>query len=160
MYIFDPRDFDRWNARKKKIDSSEERAGFKVRDIWYLHMGKNVGFEQDGKGDTFLRPVIIFRKFNQEVFWGIPLTGVHKKGPYYQIIPDINGRENSAILSQLRLYDSKRLSHQIGVLEESVFGEIKQRLNDLILSAGEPRIETPRTRRGSARRRLHGKRNK
>jgi mRNA interferase MazF len=144
--------FDAWNEKKKRVESVQ-RPGFKERDIWYIQMGKNVGFEQDGKGSDFLRPLVVFKKFNNEVFWGVPLTGAHKKGLYYQMIPNVRGRKNSLILSQLRLFDSKRLFHKIGVLDEISYKSLKSRLAEFVTSAGS-RIETPRTRRGSARRRL------
>lgn len=151
--------FDSWNRLKKRIHSDGLRAGLKEREIWYLKMGKNVGYEQDGKGGNFLRPVLIFRKFNNEVFLGLPLTGQHKPGPYYHNIPDIRARKNSIMLSQLRLYDAKRLSHHITTLPDKIYLETKQKLQKLVVEAGL-RIETPRTRRGSARRRLYQKHNK
>ena len=35
-------------------------------------MGFNVGFEQDGRGAQFSRPIVIFKKFNNEVFGQSP----------------------------------------------------------------------------------------
>jgi mRNA interferase MazF len=38
-------------------------------DAWrffYMKMGKNLGFEQNGKGENFVRPVIILKKFNKK----------------------------------------------------------------------------------------------
>jgi mRNA interferase MazF len=45
---------------------------FKERDIWWVSIGVNVGFEEDGKHEKFLRPVLILKKFNKELFLGIP----------------------------------------------------------------------------------------
>ena len=39
----------------------------------------NIGYEQDGSGNDFIRPVVIIRKFNNEIFWGVPLTKTRKK---------------------------------------------------------------------------------
>lgn len=68
------KDFQKWHEKKTDIDEVEKRPFFQEREIWFCHLGVNVGFEQDGNGDDFLRPVIVFRKFNKEVFWAIPLT--------------------------------------------------------------------------------------
>ena len=43
------------------------------------HLGANVGFEQDGIGEDFLRPVLILRKFNVYMFWALPLTKLEGK---------------------------------------------------------------------------------
>ena len=35
---------------------------------------ENIGFEQSGKGDEFLRPVLILKRLTKEMFFGIPLS--------------------------------------------------------------------------------------
>jgi len=110
--------FDAWNSRKKQIDAAEPRVFFHEREIWFSHMGVNEGFEQDGKGETFGRPVIIFRKFNKQVFWGIPLTTREKSGKFYLPIDLNDGLPRKAILSQLRLMDAKRLYQKLGTIDQ------------------------------------------
>src|SRR6266566_1019469 len=46
-----PKDFAKWHTRKSEIDQREPRVFFHEREIWFCHLGANVGFEQDGKGD-------------------------------------------------------------------------------------------------------------
>ena len=41
--------------------------------------GKNIGFEQNGKGSNFVRPILVLRKFNSSIFWGLPLTTIKKQ---------------------------------------------------------------------------------
>ena len=48
-----------------------------------MRMGLNIGYEQDGKGEDFLRPVLILKKFNKRVFLGIPLTKIKKDSHFY-----------------------------------------------------------------------------
>ncbi|MDP2947866.1 MAG: type II toxin-antitoxin system PemK/MazF family toxin [Nanoarchaeota archaeon] len=109
------------------------RPGFYEREIWYCHLGENVGFEQDGKGDDYLRPVVIIKKFNNEIFWGIPLTSTIKKSKYYFMINfSENNEKSSAILSQIKLIDAKRLSYKIGVVETGEFKLLTKKLKDLI----------------------------
>ncbi len=38
---------------------------FNEREIWWAHLGVNVGYEQDGKNDNFERPVLIIKKFGK-----------------------------------------------------------------------------------------------
>ena len=61
------KNFDEWNVNKKEIDSREIRVNFSERDVWFIEMGINVGFEQDGKGEDYLRPVLILKKFNKTI---------------------------------------------------------------------------------------------
>ena len=96
-------------------------------------LGINIGFEQDGRGEEFLRPIIVVKKFNNEVFWGLPLTKNTKKNKYYYPIEPIAGREASTvILSQVRLIDAKRLKYKIGDITEVEFVEIKKRLTEFL----------------------------
>ena len=126
------KDFKKWHTRKEHLDLAGGRPNFHIRDIWYCALGTNVGFEQDGQGEDFLRPVIIFRKFNNEIFWGIPLTKTEKDGKYYFQFSFIAGEKSAAILSQIRLIDAKRLSHHIGVISEADFMLLTKKLKDLI----------------------------
>lgn len=57
------KDFDGWNTKKKLAHAINKRPFFHEREIWYCALGVNVGFEQDGKGKDFLRPVIGIKKF-------------------------------------------------------------------------------------------------
>lgn len=75
--------FDQWNSQKKNIDKEQNKKTFHEREIWFIKIGENIGFEQNGKGDKFLRPVIIYKKFSKFVFLGIPLTRVNKDGKFY-----------------------------------------------------------------------------
>jgi mRNA interferase MazF len=71
------KDFDHWNRIKKQVnDDAAARVFFHPREMWFAHLGINLGFEQDGCGTEFLRPVLVVRKFNNQVFWALPLTEV------------------------------------------------------------------------------------
>ena len=65
--------YNNWNKIKIAIEYENIIVGFKERDIFYMNMGKNIGFEQDGKGENFVRPVVIIKGFNKNMFFGIPL---------------------------------------------------------------------------------------
>lgn len=134
--------FDAWNHLKKTIHgNSSTRVYFHPREIWFAHFGANVGYEQDGRGDEFLRPLLVLRKFNNEVCWALPLTKAQKAGnPYYadfMYYPFPDDRRSAplqsiAILSQLRLVDAKRLRYKIGTVPEDEFGTIKEKVRRLL----------------------------
>ncbi len=51
--------FDERNILKKKIHRQKGEVFVKVREVWFAHLGVNVGNEEDGKGKSFQRPVLI-----------------------------------------------------------------------------------------------------
>jgi len=121
------KDFKKWHGKKELIDEIKQRPFFHEREIWFCHIGLNIGFEQDGSSEEFLRPVVIIRKFTDKIFWGIPLTRskehhkINKKSEkYYYSLVFIPGVKSVAILSQM------------GMMEEKDFKMLKQKLKDLI----------------------------
>lgn len=126
------KDFQAWHRKKAQIDTIEKRPFFHEREIWFCHLGINVGFEQDGKGRDFLRPVIIVRKFNNEIFWAIPLTRTEKKTKYYFRFSFALKGESAAVLSQIRLIDGRRLSHKIGEISKKNFTKLKENLKEFL----------------------------
>ena len=75
------KDFDRWNHEKKRLNAADARLYFHDGEIWWAHLGINVGFEIDGKRSDFSRPVIILKKYNQFSFLALPLTTNAKASP-------------------------------------------------------------------------------
>jgi hypothetical protein len=68
------KDFDRWNRIKKITDASDEAARlyFREGEVWWVRLGKNIGYETDGKSREFTRPVIVLKKYNQYSFLPFP----------------------------------------------------------------------------------------
>jgi mRNA interferase MazF len=126
------KDFDGWNKKKKLAHTTSKRPFFHEREIWYCALGVNVGFEQDGKGKDFLRPVIVIKKFNSAVFFGVPLTHTKKEKPFYFSFSFGAREESVAVLSQLRLIDSGRLSHKIGEISKGDFISLIEKLKALL----------------------------
>ena len=94
-------------------------------------MGVNIGHEMDGKNQFYNRPVLIVRKFNPHIFFGVPLTTKIKPNPYYFPIR-FKDREQCVMLSQLRLWDGKRLKHKMGQLPDDQFETVKKALRGLL----------------------------
>ena len=138
-----PKDFDRWNEHKKVIHAdTAARVFFHPRELWFSHIGTNIGFEQDGRGDQSLRPILVIRKFNNQVLWGLPLTLCEKPdNPYYApfryaAFPEVARApllSAVAILSQLRLIDAKRLRYKIGTVPSTEFAPIKEKVRRLLV---------------------------
>lgn len=126
------KDFQRWHDKKSKVDEIEKRPFFHEGEIWGCALGLNVGFEQDGGGEDYLRPVIIFRKFNNEIFWAIPLTHTQKNTKYYFQFVFEKEISSAAILSQIRLVDARRLNHKIGDVSDDNFRKLIKKFKDLL----------------------------
>ncbi len=126
------KNFNEWNVQKKKIENRDidnPKVMFCEKAIWWCSVGVNIGHEQDGKGEKFERPVLILRKFNRYVFLGIPLTTKQKnlKLPFYIKLKGAKV-ESIAILSQIRLFSSKRLLREIEIINSKLFKQIKSQL--------------------------------
>ena len=126
------KDFDKWNRRKKEIENrniDNPKIMFCDRGIWWCSIGTNIGIEQDGKGNNFERPVLVLRKFNKYIFLGIPLTTKKKNLnlPFYFKLKGAKV-ESIAILSQIRLFSSKRLLREIEIIKPELFSQTKKQL--------------------------------
>ncbi|OHA87926.1 MAG: hypothetical protein A2653_00145 [Candidatus Zambryskibacteria bacterium RIFCSPHIGHO2_01_FULL_43_25] len=126
------KDYKDWSPKKSYLHNEKGRPFVSEREIWFCAVGENVGFEQDGRGEEFARPVVIFKKFNNEVCWILPITKSVKKSKYYFPIKQdqIGG---SVILSQIRLIDAKRLLYKVTTLKSSKFKDLKQKFTQLLV---------------------------
>jgi len=126
------KNFNEWNKKKQKLHQDELNPFYKEREVWWCSLGVNVGFEQDGTGENFDRPVVIVRGFNKNTFLAVALTGVKKKGKYYFYLGKIGGKDSTAILSQIRLIDTKRLIKKVETVNEEIFKNLKKALSAVI----------------------------
>lgn len=126
-----PKDFDYWNEKKKFLNSKNIEIYFYEREVWWCSMGLNIGFEQDGKNENFTRPIVVLKKFNKNVFIGIPLSTSQKEGKYYFKF-NFSGKISNAILSQIRLFDSKRLVDKLGRINKHTFQAIKEKVKNIL----------------------------
>jgi mRNA interferase MazF len=126
------KDFDKWNINKKVIHHNNEDKFYHEREVWWCSLGINIGFEQDGKGEEFSRPVLIIKGFSKNVFLCVPLTTKMKEGKHYHDIVLSDGIKRKVILSQIRLIDSKRLIEKVCTIDEIQFKSIKQKITQLI----------------------------
>ncbi len=127
------KEFDNWNEIKKETQDKKVTFIFKVREIYWLKVGQNIGYEVYGKGDDFLRPVLIIRKFSKDSFLGIPLTSSKKDDMFhFEFIPINKQKLNYAMLSQIKLFSAKRIHDKLGKISIKDFENMKIKLKDLI----------------------------
>lgn len=125
--------YNEWNIIKQSIESKEKSLIFKPREIFWLQMGQNIGYETNGKGDSFLRPVIVIRKFSKDSFLGLPLTTSAKNDMFhFKFTIKNNKKVNYATLSQLKLFDAKRLVNKICIMNKIEFELLQEKLKKLI----------------------------
>ena len=109
--------FDIWNEVKKKTDKSK-RAPIKPGEVYWCRIGLNIGVEQDGCGYEYVRPVLIIKKFSDEIALAAPLTTRAKSGNWYFPLSHF-GATSCAILNQARPLDTKRLLESMGEISEN-----------------------------------------
>lgn len=134
--------FDEWNAQKKSLNQKEMVDDFYInkREIWFTKMGKNVGFEEDGKKD-FSRPVLVIKKVGN-LFFTVALTTKGKEdNHFYHKFKEVSfntehedkGDKSFVILSQAKVMDKKRFQEKIGTINKKEFDEVKQKITALLL---------------------------
>ena len=125
------KDFDNWNNKKKIIDQKEIPLGmfFNEREIWWGSLGLNIGYEQDGKNENFERPLLIVRKFNNDIVWVLPLTTIAKDNRFHY---KLKSSGSFLILSQIRLVSTKRFLRLVETINENEFKEIIIRIKGLL----------------------------
>jgi len=120
--------FNIWNDKKQFLDGTNVKRTFEERQVVFLKMGKNIGIESDGKGKEFLRPVLVYKKFNNEQFLGFAMTSQKKEGKFYYKLSE----DSYVILSQIRTYSSKRISHSTKRVSEKTLMRVHEKFMHLI----------------------------
>ena len=78
-------DFDRWNDLKKRLDGKIDTPQFFPKEgvVWMTILGKNIGYEQNGVGNQFDRPVLVIKKFNNQMYWAVHIDEAKAFDFYY-----------------------------------------------------------------------------
>ncbi len=91
-----------------------------------VHSDQILGLNKMARAIVLPGQFLFLKKFNNEVFWAIPLSTKMKKSRFYVALSATDGIERVAIISQLRLVDAKRLLDKIAVVSESEYREIQK----------------------------------
>jgi mRNA interferase MazF len=128
------KDFDSWNELKKKINAEENIPDRfpKEGEVWMSSLGKNIGYEQNGSGSNFSRPIMIVKKFNNHMFWIVPLSTKQKNYDFYFNYTDINYQKVSAILAQMKLLSVKRFKRKLYDTPSELFDEVRQKIKSFL----------------------------
>ena len=127
------KDFDAWNEEKKRTDANTAYLPlYHERQVRWCRLGANVGFEQDGSGEDFSRPVLILRGFSRHVCLIVPLTTSAKQNKYRVPVGIVDGVNAVALISQVRLIDTKRLDRHIATLDNETFDRIRKAVKGLL----------------------------
>ncbi|HEY4478395.1 MAG TPA: type II toxin-antitoxin system PemK/MazF family toxin [Candidatus Paceibacterota bacterium] len=117
--------FDKWNEVKKRINIRNEPY-FHEGEIWWIVSGINIGVEMNGKGDEYLRPSIILKKYNQFGCLIIPLSSARIANKDNISLGMIQNKEATANLSQIRSISSKRLIEKIQIISKEELLKIQK----------------------------------
>lgn len=123
--------FNEWNEVKKATEHISEKVYFKERDIFWTRIGENIGFEQNGKGDEFQRPILVVKKYTNDMFLGVPLSTTLRDGSFYFSF-NFDNNTSTALLVQHKLHSNKRLMKKMGMISKCDFENLKTKLHDLI----------------------------
>lgn len=128
------KNFDYWNDLKKGIDKTEivPEKFPKEREVWMSSLGQNIGYEQNGSGNNFIRPVLVIKKFNNQMFWIVPLTTKQKEFDFYFNYADPNNQEVSVILAQIRLVSVKRFNRKMYEIPNDIYIQIKENIKSFL----------------------------
>jgi mRNA interferase MazF len=124
--------FDLWNKQKKSIQTKNIRPFFREGEIRWIYFGKNIGTETLGKGSSFSRPALIFKKLYKHSCLVFPLTTQVKKGNYYFSFQDNKKSFHTIIFSQIRYIDGKRVREKISFISPQIFIDIQNSFLDFI----------------------------
>lgn len=78
-----------------------------------------------------MRPVLIFKKFSKNMFFGIPLSTQKKDGSFFFEFTFKENEISTALLVQGRLFDAKRLDRKIGKMSIEDYESIKIKFKTL-----------------------------
>ncbi|MES2623207.1 MAG: type II toxin-antitoxin system PemK/MazF family toxin [Patescibacteria group bacterium] len=120
-----------WIFEKIAIDKNERSVQVNEGEVYWCSLGENIGDEENGKGETLKRPVLIFKKFNKNIFWGIPMSSRLKENKYYVRVK-LKNNTRSVMISQLRLLDTKRLDIKIGYISSEDFELVRKSIINLL----------------------------
>lgn len=120
------KDFGGWNEQKKRTNERQDTPFYHARELWWCTLGVNIGSEQDGTGTEYRRPILVLKGLSAETCIAIPLTTSARNHPLRPAIGEVEGKGAHALLSQIRVIDTKRLVRKIGYLDKGIFEEIRK----------------------------------
>lgn len=131
VFVKNMKYYNKWNNNKIEIDSLGAMSVKQFPnegDVWISKIGVNIGVEQDGSVIDFTRPVLVIKKFNNHMYWILPLSSKQKNLDFYYNFVDKDQNNVSVILAQLRVSSVKRFIRKIYEIDKSDYNLIKSQL--------------------------------
>lgn len=126
-------DYNLWNVVKIKTEKSKPKS-IKNGNIYWVKIGKNIGCEVFGKGNDFIRPVLVIKQFNikSSLFLGIPLSSKIKNHPFSYTFTDAKNRLQCALLNQIRVFDTRRIISRCSKIDENELKNIIKKISEIL----------------------------
>ncbi|MDD2870635.1 MAG: type II toxin-antitoxin system PemK/MazF family toxin [Candidatus Gracilibacteria bacterium] len=125
--------YNKWNKLKQEINSIELKEFYiKERQVWYIHNGVNVGYESNGKGVDFKRPVLVLKKVGALFFIATMTTKGKNSKFFYKLEDETFGKDSYVTLSQVKIIDKRRFFEHIGIVNVNDFVKIKNELQNIL----------------------------
>jgi mRNA-degrading endonuclease toxin of MazEF toxin-antitoxin module len=102
-----------------------------VGDIWWSHVGVNLGSEICGKNQPYERPVLVLHAFTNTLLLIAPLTTKNKNtNNHVKII--FRKTTSFAMLEHVKTISTKRLSRRMGRLDKDIFRKVCVKYKEII----------------------------
>jgi hypothetical protein len=122
------KDFDRWNELKKQVNAAEALPLYHAREIWWAHLGVNVVRD----GAVLRAPGLDYQGPQPVRLSGCAAHHFQKRDRLYITAGVVEGKRAAAIVSQIRLIDTRRLINKVGTLERALFDPIRKAARKLL----------------------------
>lgn len=119
--------------------SKEAQIGpaFHAREVWlYRHIDPRTR-----RAST--RPVLVYRKASDGMFWGLPLVKTTLSGKAHYVPRLVNGKR-VPILSQMRTLKASRLTQKLGTAGEREFATLNKSILRMLVEMTPVPVKRPR----------------
>ncbi len=127
------KEYDEWNTIKKHLNDTHRKVFAHDREIWWCSLGINIGTETDGKHENFNRPVLILKRFTEDMILVAPITSRIISNRFHIPISINSGKhKSSGKWAEIREISPKRLMRKIDTLPNSVFKVVKHQFLNIL----------------------------
>ena len=135
------KDFDGWNAVKKRIEVEERRVHIRAGEIRWVAFGVNIGSEIDGKGVSFTRPALVVYVIGAHLALVVPMsTNVKNIAGYIPF--EWKGATVALCVHQTRIVSQKRILSRKGRVAGSRLEHAKQEITNFFHLSPNPPTST------------------
>jgi len=121
------KEFVEWTKKKVRYHINKEvgKKYFREKEVWWTAVGKNIGFEINGKNDLFERPVLILKVYSKDMCFILPLSSKIKEPiPWYQKVISLENGDSAVIINQGKIISSKRLLRKHDIVSTEDYNKL------------------------------------